>query len=344
MDFKTAVKAVRKGDIAPVYLLYGTEKYQMIQFVDMLQERIIKEEHREFSVISYDLTDTPVEVVVEEAETVPFLVPRKLVLVRDARVFTSGKDGGKVEHRLDALAAYIENPAQYSVLVFMIHADKLDERKKIVKQIKKAASVIAFSPLSSEELFAWVEKCVAKRHVALAAEAAPALIRNVGTSLQALAVEMDKLCLFAGEGGTISVQDIDALVARSTEQNVFVMVEELANLRLENALSIFYELLKQREEPIKIAALVTRQFRIILQVQQLAQQSYSQQQMAGQLGLHPYAVKIAGEQAARFRPERLRWILNELAELDYRMKTGAVDKVFGMELFFLKLGVGAQSV
>ncbi|MFB5677234.1 DNA polymerase III subunit delta [Paenibacillus terreus] len=342
MDLKTAVKAIRKGDIAPVYLLYGTEKYQMTQFVDMLQKHIIEEEHREFAVIPYDLTDTPLEAVVEEAETVPFLVPKKLVLVRDAGVFTAGKDGGKVEHRLDTLAAYIENPAEYSVIVFMVHADKLDERKKIVKQIKNTAAVITFSPLSSEELLSWVEKRAGERHVGLEAGAAAALVRNAGTGLQALAAEIDKLCLFAGEGGTIGVKDIDSLVARSTEQNVFVMVEELANLRMENALSIFYELLKQREEPIKIAALITRQFRIILQVKELAQQSYSQQQVAGQLGLHPYAVKIAGEQARRFRPERLRWILNELAELDYRMKTGAVDKVLGMELFFLKLG--AQTV
>ncbi|MDP4097023.1 DNA polymerase III subunit delta [Paenibacillus sp. P96] len=342
MDLKAAVKAIRKGDIAPVYLLYGTEKYQMKQFADMLQENVIEEEHREFAVIPYDLSDTPLDAVVEEAETVPFLVPKKLVLVRDAGVFTAGKDSGKIEHRLDVLAAYIENPADYSVIVFMVHADKLDERKKIVKQIKSAAVVLAFSPLSSEELLSWVEKRMAERRVTLEEGAATALVRNAGTGLQALAAEIDKLCLFAGEGGTVGVKEIDSLVARSTEQNVFVMVEELANLRMENALSIFYELLKQREEPIKIAALITRQFRIILQVKELAQQSYSQQQMAGQLGLHPYAVKIAGEQARRFRPERLRWILNELAELDYRMKTGAVDKVLGMELFFLKLG--AQTV
>ncbi|MNJ75768.1 DNA polymerase III subunit delta [compost metagenome] len=76
----------------------------------------------------------------------------------------------------------------------------------------------------------------------------------------------------------------------------------------------------------------------MLQVKELGRQSYSQQQMASQLGLHPYAVKIAGDQARRFDTAKLREVLSELAQLDYKMKSGGIDKVLGLELFLLKLG------
>lgn len=338
MDAKAAAKAVKQGEVSSVYLLYGSEKYQMNEFAALLERQLLSKEDRDFALIHMDLSETPIQAVVEEAETVPFMVPRKLIFVRDASLFTAGKENGKVEHRIEALLDYMENPAEYSVLVFMVNQEKLDERKKVVKAVKKAGTALAFLPLGGEDLLKWVEQQASKQNCAFARGAAEALIRNAGTSLQTLAGEVDKLCLFAGSGGTVDESTVDELVARSTEQSVFALVEDIANLRLDKALYIFYELLKQREEPIKIAALITRQFRIILQVKILSRQSYSQQQIASQLGLHPYAVKIAGEQAKKFETAKLENILNYLGDLDYKMKSGGVDKVLGLELFLLRLG------
>ncbi|MNI47075.1 DNA polymerase III subunit delta [compost metagenome] len=198
--------------------------------------------------------------------------------------------------------------------------------------------MLSFMPLGQNELVDWVIREVEKRGSRMDRTAAEALIAANGVQMTSLAVEVDKLCLYAGEGGLIDSAVVEQLVARSTEQNVFAMVEHIAGLKLDKALSIFYELLKQKEEPIKIAALIARQFRIMLQVQDLARQSYSQQQIASQLGLHPYAVKIAGEQARKFDSAKLKRILDDLAQLDYKMKSGGIDKVLGLELFLLKLG------
>nr|WP_243895873.1 DNA polymerase III subunit delta [Paenibacillus sp. F411] len=338
VDAKAAAKAVKQGEVSPVYLLYGSEKYQMNEFLSFLEAQLVSKEDRDFALIHMDLGESPIQAVVEEAETVPFMVPRKLIIVRDASLFTAGKESAKVEHRPETLLTYLDAPAEYSVIVFLVPQEKLDERKKIVKAVKKSGTALAFTPLGGEDLLKWIEKQAAKEECRFESGAAEMLVRNAGTGLQTLAGEVDKLCLFAGRGCVITGAVVHQLVARSTEQSVFALVEDIANLRLNQALSIFYELLKQREEPIKIAALITRQFRIILQVKTLSRQSYSQQQIASQLGLHPYAVKIAGEQARKFQAARLESILNELGELDYKMKSGAMDKVLGLELFLLRLG------
>lgn len=338
MDVKTVIKQIKQGQISPVYLCYGTEKYQIQEFVNLLQDQITDPEQRDFSLASYDLADTPIEMIVEEAEMLPFLVERKLILVRDTSLFGTGKDNGKIEHKVESLMSYISNPAEHSVIVFLVQGDKLDERKKVVKAVKAAGPVLSFMPLGGNELTGWVIKEVERRGSRIGREAAESLIQTVGVQMAPLAIEVDKLCLYAGKGGMIELNTIEQLVSKTTEQNVFAMVEHIANLRLEQALGIFYELLKQREEPIKIGALIARQFRIMLQVKDLARQSYSQQQIASQLGLHPYAVKIAGEQARKFEAARLKGILSDLAQLDYEMKSGGIDKVLGLELFLLKLG------
>jgi len=338
MDVKAAVKDIKQGKISPLYVLYGSEKFRMNEFAAVLENQLIAKEDRDFAVIPFDLSETPIQAVIEEAETVPFMVQRKLLLVRDASLFTAGKENAKLEHRIESLSDYIQQPVDFSVIVFMVNNDKLDERKKIVKAVKTAGTVLAFNPLGAEELLRWVEKAVRERGCDTAPGMAEALIASAGTGLQGLSGEIDKLCLFAGKGGTVNAAAVESLVHRGTEQTVFTLVEDIANLRLDNALDSLYELLKQREEPIKIAALIARQFRIILQVKDLSGQSYSQGQIASQLGLHPYAVKLAGEQARKFEGRRLRQILSAMADLDYQMKTGAIDKVLGLELFMLRLG------
>ena len=152
MDVKSAVKEIKQGRVSPLYLCYGTEKYQIQEFIGVLQETIVDRDQRDFAIVTFDLAETPIEVVIEEAETLPFLVERKLILVRDSSLFTAGKESGKIQHRVESLLAYIENPAPHSVIVFIINGEKLDERKKIVKTMKTTATVLSFMPLGGGHL------------------------------------------------------------------------------------------------------------------------------------------------------------------------------------------------
>lgn len=337
MDRKKAEQDIEKGKIGPLYLCYGTETHLMEKFLARLIDRTIEPEHRDFAVSRFDLNETPVEAVLEDAETLPFMVPKKLVIASNADFFTGRKEKGKAEHDLDRLSAYLQAPADYTVMVFTVQAEKLDERKKIVKHLKKENRIVPFLPMKASELNRWISDQATRMGCRIIGEAAELLVMRCGTRLQTLASELEKLSLYAGKGGTITTEMVHLLTARSMEQDVFMLIDEIVRLRIDRALSLFHELLKQREEPVKIALLIARQFRIMLQVKELERRGYSAQQAASQLGLHPYAVKIASGQARRFSEGRLCEILSQLADLDYRMKTGLVDKTAGLELFLLGL-------
>jgi DNA polymerase-3 subunit delta len=299
---------------------------------------LIEPEHRDMAIIRFDTGETPVDAVIDEAETLPFLVPRKLVLVRDSVLFASGRESARVEHRPERLLTYLKQPMETTVLVFFVPHDKMDERKKLVKSVKADDSAVNFAPLSADELAKWLLKQAERQGRRMEPAAAEELMRRAGTDMNTLAAETDKLCLHAGRTGAVTVQAVSELVPMATEQNVFKLTEELAALRTDRALALYYDLLKQREEPIKLTALLVRQFRNMLHVKELGKQGYSPQQMAGQLGLHPFAVKVTSEQARKFSAERLAELLTELADLDFEMKTGRVDKTFGLELFLLRTG------
>jgi DNA polymerase-3 subunit delta len=337
MDYKTAAKDIAKGNILPIYLCYGPEKHLMQEFISYLLQKVIDPDLIDFAVSRFDLSETSIDDVLDDAETLPFMVPNKVIIAKDAQFFTTAKDTSKVEHRVDKLLDYMKRPAEHAVIVFTVQEDKLDERKKLVKTLKEQGGVIPFLHLTSDALVQWICRQADKLNVSFEEGAVDRLILNAGTNLQSLSLEIEKLSLYAGSGGLIGERIINDLVVRNSEQNVFMLVDKIVNMRLNDAFSIFYELIKQKEEPIKILMLIARQFRIMLQVKELARQGFSHQQMASQLGLHPYAAKLADEQSRKYDGDKLAVILTELAELDYLMKSGKTDKVLGLEMFLLKL-------
>ncbi|MEO3947858.1 DNA polymerase III subunit delta [Gorillibacterium sp. CAU 1737] len=320
-----------------VLVCYGTEKFLKDEYISRQMEKWVDPELRDFALIRYDLTETSLDEVLDEAETAPFLAERKLILASSALFFTGAKDTSKVEHRTDRLLAYLSAPAPYTKLILTVDAEKLDERKKLVKTFKEKKAIKPFAPLSAEELPGWLEQRAKKHGVTFERTAVERFLLFTGGQLQAMDAELAKLALYAGEGASIDVSTVEKLVVKSAEQNVFLLMEDIVRRRLDKAMDQLHELLKQKEEPIKLVMLMARQFRLILQVKDLYAQGYSQQQTATHLGSHPYPVKLAAEQGRSYHQDQLKRILTELADLDYAMKTGRVDKVLGLELLLLKL-------
>lgn len=337
MDLRNIIKEIDKGSPRAVYVCYGPETFRMQEFIAYLLKACVEPEHQDFAVSRYDLSETPLDAVLDDAETMPFLVQRKVILASGAGFLTAARDTGKAEHRTERLLQYLKSPADFSVIVFTVDADKLDERKKLVKTLKESGSLLPFPALTPDELVHWIIRRAGQLRCSFDEGAVEQLILYTGTSLQTLTSELEKLSLYVGEGGKVTAGILDQMVTRTTEQNVFLLIEEIVQLRKDKALAILYELVKQREEPIKIVMLMARQFRMVLQVKELEKQGYSQQQIAGQIGAHPYTVKLAAGQAKRYAFAQLTATLSRLAELDYEMKSGRIDKVLGLELFILGL-------
>ncbi|MBD3917910.1 DNA polymerase III subunit delta [Paenibacillus sp. PR3] len=342
METTEALKELKSGKLRPVYVAYGSDRYRMEQFSSMLADKLFNREERELGIVKFDTSETAIEEAAAEAETLPFFVDKKLIIIRDASVLAAAGAGtkeGKIEHRAERMLEYIEQPMESTIVLFMVYADKLDERRKLVKRLKEQGALVSFNELDGPELRRWVTRRAAEQGRTMKDDAAELLVTRTGTRLQQLAQETDKLCLYAGEGGTIDVTSVELLTASTVEEDVFSLIDAIASMQKDKALNLYRDLLLRREEPIKIAALLASQLRLMLQVKELSAQQYSPQQIASHLSIHPFRVKLAAEKSSRLSTQRLGDSLSELAELDYRMKTGQVDKTLGLELFLLSFGV-----
>ncbi|WP_312473603.1 DNA polymerase III subunit delta [Neobacillus sp.] len=330
-------RKIKKRDFAPIYLLYGTEAYLINETKQLLLNHVLNEEEKDFNFSAYDLEETPIDVALEDAETFPFFGERKVVFLHNPAFLTAEKSKEKVDHNLAKFEAYLKEPAPYTVMVISAPYEKLDERKKVTKELKRNAEIVEAKKLRAHELINWVKDRAKASGIEFEPEAVEQLLALVGTNMFMITNEVDKLALYAADQKRIDVNLVEMLVARSLEQNIFSLIEKVVQRKLDEALRIYYDLLKQNEEPIKILALMAGQFRLIYQVKELSRRGYGQQQIAGYLKTHPFRVKLALGQANKFSDEELAGLMELLAEADYQMKTGGMNKSLLIEMLLFRL-------
>ncbi|MGV3464010.1 MAG: DNA polymerase III subunit delta [Heyndrickxia sp.] len=326
---------IERKQFSPIYLLYGIESFLINETKQKLLKNMLTDEELDFNFASYDLEEVPIDVAIEDAETLPFMGERRLIFLHNPFFLTSEKAKSKVEHDISKLEAYLQEPVPYSTIVFVAPYEKLDERKKVTKLLKRTAEVFEAKKFSEQEIKTWIRHRAEANQVDIHDDAIEMLLTLSGTNLMMLASEIDKLALYAD--GFIDKNTVEILASKSLEQNIFSLVDKVMNRKMEEALRIYYDLLKQNEEPIKILSILAGQYRLLYQTKELMRRGYGQQQIASYLKIHPFRIKLAAGQVKMFSEEELNKIMMWLAEADFQMKTSGLAKSMIIEMLLFKI-------
>src|SRR5699024_2027475 len=151
------------------------------------------------------------------------------------------------------------------------------------------------------------------------------------TDLFMLQKEMHKLALFAGEEKLVTKEMAEQIVSPSNQSNALQFVDAVLKRDLAQAIAIYNELAKMKEEPIGLIALLAYQFRIIFQVKLLAKKGYPLDKMKSELKVHPYVVQLAAERSKYFSETMLSAMMEALTETDANIKRGKMDKDIAFE-------------
>lgn len=337
MSLQTVLKEIREKKIAPIYLVLGTEIYLSELFKTELLSQLFEPGDDEFNVTAYDMEETSLSAALAEAETLPFFGDHRLVFIENPYFLTSEKKSTGIEHDMKELTAYLEQPSDSTVLVFQANVEKLDERKKISKLLKKKAVVVDVSPMDEKALKTYVQQSIQSEGYTIEPKAFDLLLHLSDFQLTKVMGELQKLYLFSSEEKRILLTTVEALVPKSLEHNVFDLSSEILSGNSGKALQTYGDLLLQGEETIKLSAILVSQIRLLLQIKILAQLGYQQANIAEALKIHPYRIKLGMQQSKRFELSRLEKIFDELVENDFIVKTGKMDKELLFELFILKI-------
>ncbi|MEY8291261.1 DNA polymerase III subunit delta [Carnobacteriaceae bacterium 52-44] len=327
---------IRKGNYAPIYLVLGEERYFIERIRETIIEHALDEESIDLNFSSFDMEENTINDALFEASSFPFFGERKVVFVQNPYFLTGQKVRNAPDHNIDELEDYLKNPADFTIFVIFAPYEKLDRRKKITKSLEKNAQLIDVSSPNANEANRYIKEVVKEKGYQFTDGAFQLFTERTDGNLTQMMHELDKLFLYHIDSKNITKDSIQHLVPKSLEQNVFELNTLVLNNQVEASVEAYHDLLVQKEEPIKIVALLISQFRLLLQVKVLQRQGYPQGDIAKVLKVHPYRVKLALQNVRRYEQHLLSEALDYLIDADYKMKTGQIDQELQVELFIMR--------
>ncbi len=310
-----------------IYVLYGENESEINKFIDS----IMKENNID-SRITYDYKECSINDVIEEASYFDLFGNKKLIILSGADFLTTRSTLDSIE-----FDKYINSPNESAILVLKVITEKLDERKKLVKTLRKHATVKEFKLLDEKNIDGYVRSYFDSRNYKIGNDGVREIVRRLKNNTKVIDSELEKLVLYKLDAKEITLEDVKHVVTMYEENNIFSLVDAVVKKDKNKIFSLYKSLIEDREEPAVILVMLANQFRLMYQAKVLNKSGLDKYKISELLKEHNYRVGLAIENSLNISEKELTKILHKLSLVDIEIKTGVVDKTKALETFFLEL-------
>ncbi len=323
---KRIAQDIRNGQLGNLYLLYGEEAYLRRQYRDKLKAALVPQEDA-MNCSVYSGKDINANEVVDLAGTMPFFAERRVVIVENSGWFKSGND---------QIAALVKSLPDTTCMIFV--EAEVDKRGKLFKAVTANGCAALCEMQDEATLRKWVMGLLKKENKTITPDALNLLLDKTGTNMENIRREVEKLVCYRYYEDGITAADVEELCIVQIQNQIFDMVEAVAQKKQKQALGLYYNLLALKEAPMKILALTARQFHMLLQVKEMKSKGYQESDIARQTGLNPYFLKKKYiPQAAQFKLPQIEAALRTCVEAEENIKTGRMSDMLSVELIIVSL-------
>jgi DNA polymerase-3 subunit delta len=323
-----------------IYLLHGEDEYRR-----SLQLEKWKADLGDATTIALNTTELDgrwltLDELLFACDAFPFLAEKRLVIV-SGLASRFQRRSGDAAGRSEENAAFLQQFEDYvgtmpdTARLVLVESSKIKKGNPIFKIVSGSDHGYEeeFAPLGIGDLSRWISEHVRERGGRIEAPAASMLARYVGNTLRLLVNEIDKLLTYVGPERAITQGDVERLVSYAQEANIFHMVDALGTRNTRRAMELVEQLLGDGQHPLYLLRMITRQFRMLLEIKELQAKGTSAGDIRALLGLHPFVVQKTVQQARNFSMRQLEDTYHRLLEMEVAMKSGEMDQHLALNLF-----------
>ena len=240
-------RSLKSGRLEPLYLLVGCEGYLREAAARSITDAALNGTLlREFNESSFSLLTDVAMSAIAAAEQLPMMSERRVVRIRD---FAKLREVDE-----EVIIRYLQRPADSTVMIFM--ADDLDKRKKLTRSLLATCAMVEFPAVKDAEAKAWARTRLKELKTAADDRVLTEIVRLVGTNLQTLNSELDKLAAAAVDTRQITMELVDGLIDRSRELSNFDLGDQLVAGDRKRALETLHRLLEDDVAPVMLLGLI----------------------------------------------------------------------------------------
>lgn len=315
-----------------VYLFTGTSEI----FIKNRINRIIQGyDPKETSVIRYDMETTPITTVLTDALTIPFLEKQKILILRRPRFLKTIHEDEK--NSIKEFIKYLKNPIDTTILLIDATNMNLSNNNEVYKVLKNTAFIVNYDNSEEIEIKGWIIRTLAINNIEIKDDALNLFLEYLNNDQIRMEHEIDKLIAYGLSDGLITSEDIKILISQDISKEVYTLIKAIIKKDSVKVNTIYNKLASNTKDIMGVISLISSTFRDLLTTSKLLKKGYSQNDIAKFYGISSGRAYYIVQDAKSFKFEDLESNVNKLAELDFKIKSGQIDKNIGIELFLLQI-------
>jgi len=258
---------LQKG-LMPVYFITGDEPLQLGELADEIRKAARKNGYDNREIVSVE-TGFEWNQLAFMADSLSIFADKKIIDLR-LPSGTPGVEGSK------ALIDYCDRISEDTIL--LITAGKIDSKalkSRWVETLDKQGLVIQVWPLEGQDLIRWIQNRMQLRGLVVQLDGIQLLAARIEGNLLAAAQEIEKLYVLYG-AGSLSVQQINDVVADSSRYDVFKLMDTVLSANVSRIIKVLSGLRSEgTAAPIVLWAL-TRDARLLIKLKLAMAQGQNQ--------------------------------------------------------------------
>ena len=330
---------IQSGTLSNLYLLYGTEGYLKQFYANALQKAAVQPGMEVFNLKQFNSDDgEDFDALYEVAETLPAFGSYMCIVVHDYALDALDENSKK------RFFAFLKDIPESTVCIFWqedptINPKKNSKWRTIQDHFLKANGVVVnFEPRTQGDVIKLLQSGAKKRGCNLARPEAQLLLEMVGNDLSKLLNEIEKLCNYK-TSGDITRADLEALVTKSLEANVFDIAKMLHAGNCTKALYILENLLANKEKPELILGTLISAYVDLYRVKLATEAGKDPMSLAEPFSYRgkEFCLRNAKRDCRNLSLLAIRKCLDALNAADMSLKSGIEDPKIVLEKLIIRL-------